>query len=368
MRAAMRVRAGQALLVTFLSVCGLPRVRAADVAGEVRDPGDLVQARVESSEVERAFRDPAAVEFIDLGTLEGDESSWPSDINEDGWVVGSSYGAIDYHAVLWKPGAAINRLEAPKGQVGSSAAHVSDDGVILVWSTDHEPFLWWHGQAVSIRAQVPGPVGMNDHADVVGGSQDRLVLWARGRVTEIPGLGGHWSRVVDVNDADTVIGYGEAPGTTYTHPFVWRNGVTRDLGTLPHMTQCDAAAISNSGIVVGTCYSPEASQAYTTRLGVMRALTPPEPVTVYPRGINDLGFVVGTSYGGGVEHAALWTPDGTEIDLKALLPAGTAYDLRYAKAINNRFEIAGAAQVDGLYYHAVLLRLRRGFTGVSDGR
>lgn len=366
MRAATRARLGPALLVSILSALGVPPARAAEVPRAVRGADGVTQAKVESKEVERAFRDATAVEFIDLGTLDGDESSWVYDLNDDGWVVGSSYGSIEAHAVLWKPGAAIVRLEAPKGHVGSSAAHVSGGGVILVWSVEHEPFLWRRGLAFSLQAEVPAPVGMNDRGDVVGQDGSRLVLWTQGRVTELSGLGGRWARVADVNDAEVVAGYGEAPGSTDVHPFVWRSGVTRDLGTLPDTTSCDASAISNSGIVVGTCFASDATQAYTTRQGVMSPLTPLSGSPVQPRGVNDEGFVVGTSYGAGVEHAALWTPGGTEIDLNGLLPAGSPYRLTYAKAINNRFEVAGVAQVGGRY-HAFLLRLRRGFSGVSRG-
>ncbi len=129
--------------------------------------------------------------MIDLGTLRsGDEVSSATDVNDDGVIVGYSYG--------------------PDPSVGYSAFRIVPEGGS--WAN-------LDAQATNSLMQPLGSLG-------------GLNSWAHG-----------------INNNGVIVGEADTWDLN-THAFVWQGGVMTDLGTLGGDDSC-AHAISDSGIIVG---------------------------------------------------------------------------------------------------------------------
>ncbi|MBK8246848.1 MAG: hypothetical protein IPK85_05550 [Gemmatimonadetes bacterium] len=132
-----------------------------------------------------AFVWTAATGFVDLGTLGG---SWSiaRDVNEIGWVVGSSAtqdgGASGF---LYTPSAGMRDLRSLTGLQSLDATAVNSRGQVL-GRMPEGPFLWSETGGTSIlppltrRYRRGAGFGLNDRGDVVG--QDAISylgdIWA----------------------------------------------------------------------------------------------------------------------------------------------------------------------------------------------
>lgn len=142
-----------------------------------------------------------------------------------------------------------------------------------------------------------------------------------------------------LNSSGEVVG-GWRPGadTRGSHAYLWRNGATRDLGTVRGDSYARAAnsrgeVVGDWGVVVGEVYSVE--HPFIWRDGQIRDLGGFGSA----RDINDLGEAVGYLYPSAYErsatHAVIWREGGV-VDLGTL--GGTA---SLAAAINNRSQVVG---------------------------
>ena len=139
-------------------------------------------------------------------------------------------------------------------------------------------------------------------------------------------LGGDCGTAYAINDAGEVVGAADLPGPCgqTTHPFLWKNNVMTDLGTVEGDTCSYAEAINSSGQIVGTSCGP------------------------LP------------------ERAVLWQ-DGQIIDLNTRIPANSALYLFQALAINDRGEIGGLGVLPNGDTHAfVLIPCGQGDEGCPD--
>src|SRR5215472_8261330 len=118
--------------------------------------------------------------------------------------------------------------------------------------------------------------GINARGWVVGGSEIadidpftntpafHATLWKANQLVDLGTLGGYNSNAVHVDDGGQIVGFsttGTADPLSFLgesiHPFVWRNGVMQDLGTLQHGTialpsiECGNG---RSGLVAGFSY------------------------------------------------------------------------------------------------------------------
>jgi probable HAF family extracellular repeat protein len=94
--------------------------------------------------------------------------------------------------------------------------------------------------SINSRGWIAGNSAMGDTDPVTGGQQVHAVLWMENKPIDLRTLGGLESTAVYVNDGGEVVGFssintipdpfGFLGGST--HPFLWSNGVMRDLGTL----------------------------------------------------------------------------------------------------------------------------------------
>jgi probable HAF family extracellular repeat protein len=342
-------------------------------------------------------------QLSDLGTLQGFNSALSSVatwINNHGWIVGGSQtGAIDpltgfftAHAVLWTNGE-ITDLGTLGGDL-SEAFGVNNRGQVVGFSLNGLPdpvsifgntiqsraFLWQNGvmKDLGTLCEAAGVCGLDAQGTVINASGHiagfsstnetpnattsvptvRPFLWRKGKMIDLGTLGGTLSAVdgpaVVLNNRDQVAGTSTLAGDVgcltgrcqFYHPFLWEDGVMKDLGTLGGDTGF-VSSITDSGDLIGTADLPGPSgsqirHAFLWRNGVKTDLGSLGGNS-HAEGINSQGQIVGrsTPIGSPVRHAFLWEHGGPMVDLNTLIPANSSLLLEEGGNINDRGEIAG---------------------------
>jgi probable HAF family extracellular repeat protein len=135
--------------------------------------------------------------MTDLGTL--DDSSIARAINDNGEVVGASFGAM-YTAVLWRDGRTVRLGEH------RSATAINDRGHVTGFA--HEvpsAYLWDQGRFTRIDKPDGSTdiqaMGLNNRGAVVGFTDLGAFLWERGQLITLPSLTGTPASALDINDA-----------------------------------------------------------------------------------------------------------------------------------------------------------------------
>jgi uncharacterized membrane protein len=219
-----------------------------------------------------------------LGDLAGFDTSIAFGINDSGRIYGSVSKAFSgpQTAVRWDPHpapgpAAPQRLEPLSGDFSSWASGMNNDGVVVGYS------FGWSGQEFRTRAvkwgedrqpvvlpTFPGAVsseagGINNSGVIAGfvtlpGDVTHAVRWdLDGTVTDLGTLpGGISSLAADINDSGTIVGRSDGPvNPGYYVPVQWGpNGTISELGMLTNDISGQAYAINNSGVVAGESWNP----------------------------------------------------------------------------------------------------------------
>lgn len=221
----------------------------------------------------------------------GDKEAWTGNaINASRMVAGTvvyekTFGF--HYAAAWAPDGTLSRL--PQLADGaSSALGINDAGDIvgeapgandvthpMMWTAggviDLAPDHWFgYARSVNSRKQAVGVVIDAPHQD------SQAALFENGTVTKLGTLGGRSSEAVDINEAGHVVGYSDiAHNDWVSHPFIYADGVMRDLGA-PRGVRALASAINNHDVVVGVVVVPndtQPSRAAIWRHGRMQALS-----------------------------------------------------------------------------------------------
>lgn len=164
-------------------------------------------------------------------------------------------------------------------------------------------FLWRDGIVTRI-----GPPGVstaafdiNNHGQVVGGSDEHAFLWQDGIMTDLGTLGGSTSVAVAINDHGQIVGRATT-ATGEWHAVLWTQGRITDLGPV------EATDVDNRGQIIGntTLTSGGAPPVMWFRGRVIDLTTRGFPRYSMAIGINDRGEIAGIVDTPSGSHAALF--------------------------------------------------------------
>jgi len=363
------------------------------------------------------WKDGVATELFGLpGNANG---TYADSINSHGWVSGiSGNGAVDpltgypeMVAVLWK-GRRIAELGTLGGN-GSAAYAINDRGQVVGAALNNilDPFSngfpaaycgnslcisdgYFYGalffpaatQTHAVLCQnstikdlgtLGGPDSVawqiNDRGQIAGQSYinstpnsttgvptiDPFFIGEDGKMVDLGNpLGGTVTWTTGLSNRGEVIGAMSVAGDTGWHPFLWSNGVIRDLGTLG--ADCGTpTAINGAGDVVGAACSPTSFFPVLWRNGALINLGLVADETCGEAyGINSHNQIVGESgvCGSGIPGLGwLWEDGGPAIDLNALVIPGSGIHFAHAVSINDRGEISGEGLLSNGDHRATVL-------------
>lgn len=273
----------------------------------------------------------------------GHGGSSATDINDRGVAVGYTEAYADacctgyWHAVVWRNGT-IADLGTLSGEHGSQSAAtgINERGVVVGWSRaasqsgeDTVAARWVGG--VGHRLWTRGEAAdVNDVGTVVGTRAGNAVVWRRGSLRKLPGLGGA-SAAVAVNGRDVVAGWSETAAGE-RHAVIWRAGRLVDLGP------GDARDINDDGLVAGSTPDDGAVIWRGTRI---QSLGLPEGVA---QAVSDTGLVAGIINGA---RTQLFVRDRGDVSIVTENIFGAIH------AVNDRGVVAGNV---GFYDRATLWR------------
>ncbi len=284
--------------------------------GLAASPAGAQDARTPSARVEAA---PSATVNV-LATPRG--ASAAGDINDLGWVVGSSTtsaGPDTAHPVLWRPQShrIVDLGQLGAGYRSGGAGAVNEQGQIVGA---------FYGPSSSLRAFLWDPK-----------TRDMI---------DIGTLGGPSTTAYDINDKGQIVGWSDTEQGD-RRPYLWRpsSGRMVDLGTLGAKQYSLALAINNHSEVLGVAWGKHdvnfgGLHAWLWRPGNGRLIRLENRGLIEwsdPKDINDKGQVVGcTMNGGSSDDAFLWHPGSrtTQI-LKSLGGHACAW------GINDKTQVVG---------------------------
>jgi probable HAF family extracellular repeat protein len=254
--------------------------------------------------------------------------SLPQAINDRGVAVGSivTEGGSPVHGAVW--GKALTRIPPANPRPVTGAPQ--------------PVFLGTLGGASSYATRI------NDRGQIIGYSAfapDREdthpFLWENGVMRDLSADPGELSSAEDLNDLGQIVGSTADRFDGSTHGALWENGVTSRLALLPGSNNCFATAINDVGLVAGFCFFyPDPvnvdSVGVFWRNGAVERIPAPAGLQLYPWDINDGGAVIGVASRGSESFRFLWQ-DGVLTSIEQ----ATAGAFDEVVAINSRGEIAG---------------------------
>ncbi len=293
---------------------------------------------------------------------------WPSAINDAGQVVGTNnmtnnvgeYGWI-YNSYGPNDGVVQPLAGSPNN---SSAAAINDSGAVVGTLNDQQGVIWEpYGTTVTLNSgNASSPytasitvTAINNNGQVVGmaplepwipGVPFQAAIWTDGSQTNLGALtstGFSWAAAV--NDSGQVVGWSYSPtypsGEPQHDAVLWSHGQIIDLGVLGKYVNSEATSINNNGQVVGEgTASDGTSHGFLYQNGT---LTDFGPNTVL-NGINNAGQMIGTA---NLTQGFLYQ-NGQITYLSSLISPGSGWTDLTPKAINNQGQILGEGWDNGV--------------------
>ena len=161
------------------------------------------------------------------------------------------------------------------------------------------------------------------------------------QTTDLGTLGGADAEATAINDAGQIVG-GSYTSRGVNKPFLWEDGVMRDLGMPAGGTWGRASGLNSTGTVVVGNYATSVFKPFIWRsgTGISTLPLPAGVVTGYAMGVNDAGSIVGSVDEISRSHAVVWN-NGVITDIHPL--AGGA---------SEAWSISSAGDVLGAYHPA----------------
>jgi probable HAF family extracellular repeat protein len=282
--------------------------------------------------------------LADLPPLAGGSSSLASAINARGWVSGTSTNG-EFDPLIPPSGGFVNRAVLWKGD------QIIDLGTL---GTGRESQAFY----VNDGGQVVGQSSINTIPDPFSfwGAAIHPFIWQNGVMRDLGTLGGSVAGPTEncsVERNNLVTGLSLVKSGA-THPFLWDNGNMIDLGTLGGTMFDDRQCVNNRGQVAGasTLRGDNVIHPFLWENGVMSDLGTLGGDNGRVRWINNAGEIVGNADlpGSQNHHAFLWR-NGKMIDLGTLGSSSTAH------AINSHSQVVGRSKpgpIDSSLQHAFL--------------
>lgn len=306
----------------------------------------------------------------DLGSLIDSSFSFAQDINNSGQVIFNSGLGTDNgspsRSFLYSNDR-LTEINPLPGDTDLGVTSINSAGRIVGNSVKvnvsiNNPFVYRNGKTKSlVGLNDANPYAINNKGEIVGGAQIIGPFLYRNR--KIINFGTEGTVAYDINNRSQVVGVLNTMRARKA--FLYENGKTTDLGTLPGDNSSSAEGINDRGQVVGYS-SPrdiDDGRAFLyskdTGLKSLGRLSPSDRFST-ALDINNKGQVVGFSginsdffaTNGGIN--AFIYKDGKLQDLNDLIDPNSDLTITQARAINNRGQIVGAGAIDG-ELHAVLL-------------
>jgi probable HAF family extracellular repeat protein len=354
--------------------------------------------------VSHAFKWQGGI-LTDLGVLPGGNNSYATLISANGLVAGvSQNGEIDpligvpeTRAAFWR-GVNIHDLGTlggnesfaggvnTRGQVvGVASNAIPDTYCYFGWGVQCHAFLWQNGvmrdlgtlggtnSAGSFVNEAGEVAGWSDTSStpnqITGLPPNHPFLWKDGKMRDLGTIGG--TQIFELNalnERGQVVGQMTLADEQRRHAFLWDGKKLIDLGTFGGDLS-SANGMNNAGDVTGYAQyavsCPEGgaiAHAYLWRNGVMTDLGIVAGINPLDGGstgwsINSKTQIVGivSSCDFSIADAFLWDNGGPMINLNTLIPAESAMHLFWGLNINDRGEIAGLGLLPNGDVHAFLL-------------
>jgi probable HAF family extracellular repeat protein len=299
-------------------------------------------------------------------------------INALGQVVGNflaGSGSLAWPAFIWQNGQSTRLPEAPLPAVQNIPLRINGRGQIVgmaITPLTQRPILWENGQARTIdllpgdrsgtagdinhNGQVVGTSGVGAASFLTGPNPPRAFLWQNGETADLGTLPGYESSsAVAINDSGLIVGTVRLDKTNRNAPsraVLWHNGQITDLGTLPGDMTSRAVDINARGQVLGVSdmdLSDEHQHVFLWENGQMRSLGDFSPAR-----INSHGQVVGSTRFQrpgeiGPDFFAVLSGRGlsTPVQLDSLIPPDSGWRLYGANDSNDKGQIVGSGSLNG---------------------
>jgi len=244
----------------------------------------------------------SALAISEAGTIVG---FLRDSVNQYGGGAGLAYGFVYKDGVmqeLWSSDTlGRDYLPAAIDAWGKIIGNVWYRGPLIVWdSADAAPrFLGDEPVSGIIGPNADGDFLVNSTGSEFS-SASRAVLWRRnetrvdlGSLNRTVGLKSTWA--TGWNDAEQIVGNSVVGYGLELHPFIWENGVMRDLSELGIGNGGYATDINVHGVIVGLSTVDTLMRAFIWKDGVLRDLDAFPGRDTRAMAINDQGRVLGVA-------------------------------------------------------------------------
>ena len=278
----------------------------------------------------------------------------PVAINQTGIVLANTDCSTDVYAAAalkWDASGVITALTATTEGADGSAVAINQSGQALIVDKA-QLYLLNNGVRTLVQTGLTKPVArtMNDAAAIVGYSEIsagnfRAFVYQNGASTTLPTLpSGSTSSAQDINNSGVIVG-NAFDANNQTRATLWRNGAITNLGTLPGDTESTAYAINDNDQVAGISTGANGTRGFIWQNGVMSELgTFGNNKYVRPYDINQSGQIVGLARPSNsvfsYATAFVWS-NGEYRDLNPVIGKAETYGCE-ANAISNSGHVTGS--------------------------